>query len=88
MDFGAHHIVNILLLEDDEELKNSKYKENVWCTALVIKYLRQELPDRQGEWVGVENNTMKWLLSHLCEGQSLKMIFKEAVYPMEDEWSD
>ncbi|VDI56662.1 Hypothetical predicted protein [Mytilus galloprovincialis] len=81
-------IVDILCLSNGEELRNSKYKDNVWCSALVIKYVRQELSDFQEEWIRVENNAMKWLLSQLCEGQSLEMLLEEAVYPTEYEWPD
>lgn len=52
----------------------------------MIKYVRQELSDFQEEWIRVENNAMKWLLSQLCEGQSLEMLLEEAVYPTEYEW--
>ncbi|CAG2190011.1 unnamed protein product [Mytilus edulis] len=79
-------IKSLLSLHRNEFWRPSGTIDNVWYTSLVIKYLRQELSDFKEECIGVENNAMKWLLSQLCEGQTLEMLLEEAVYPTEYEW--
>ncbi|XP_052101787.1 probable ribosome production factor 1 [Mytilus californianus] len=81
-------ICNVLWI-NEKELKNLNYRENVWCTAHVINYLRNnDMTSWEEKWKEIEAESTQWLISQLHERQNLEMLFKEIELPKSGKKQD
>ncbi|CAC5412219.1 unnamed protein product [Mytilus coruscus] len=55
----------------------TKYKGNIWCTALVVAFLEKNFSKRKSEWEMIYNKAIKWLTSQDREGKSVTQIIEE-----------
>ncbi|XP_052101766.1 von Willebrand factor A domain-containing protein 5A-like [Mytilus californianus] len=69
-------IGNITLLKINL-LDNDRYAENVWCTAIVIKFLQMFYPDLRDVWEMIQMKALQWLNSQLKEDQTVDELFQD-----------
>ncbi|XP_076104568.1 von Willebrand factor A domain-containing protein 5A-like isoform X1 [Mytilus galloprovincialis] len=60
-------------------LDNDRYAENVWCTAIVIKFLQKFYPDLRDIWEMIQMKALQWIKSQLNEDQTVDQLFQDVV---------
>ncbi|XP_071169512.1 von Willebrand factor A domain-containing protein 5A-like isoform X2 [Mytilus edulis] len=60
-------------------LDNDRYAENVWCTAIVIKFLQKFYPDLRDIWEMIQMKALQWIKSQLNEDQTIDQLFQDVV---------
>ncbi|CAG2190010.1 unnamed protein product [Mytilus edulis] len=58
-------------------LDNDQYTENVWCTAIVIKFLQKFYPDLRDIWEMIQMKALQWIKSQLKENQTIDQLFQD-----------
>ncbi|XP_063434776.1 von Willebrand factor A domain-containing protein 5A-like isoform X2 [Mytilus trossulus] len=69
-------IGNITLLKINL-LDNEQYAENVWCTAIVIKFLQKFYPDLRDIWDMIQMKALQWIKSQLRADQTVDQLFQD-----------
>lgn len=71
LEIGNITLMKIKLLDND------KYAENVWCTAIVIKFLQNFYPDLRDVLEMIQMKALQWIKSHLKENQTVDQLFQD-----------